>query len=520
MGVTGNYAKSANTIFTISTNHFKTTTRQAPEHLFDKHYTDWPGYSVDSLGVYNGSIDDDNYQRSMDYYGIGFTTGDDFYPYYKERTSSYNGAKVLFLSQLDKFNQIKFGGNFRRYQLDWDNRQFFNEQPYGETYSHNPLFGSAYLQDKLELNDMVVNIGLRFDYFNADVEYWNDPIAKDFRKQTEAKIQWSPRLGISHPVSENAVLHFNYGYLFQIPQAHLMFTNLDGDVNSGYPLIGNPDLEPEKTVYYELGWTQVINDGLRMNVTTYYKDIKNMIGSREAVTESSLNPVTVFSNADYGSCKGFDVALSSLNRGWFNWSVNYSYMIAKGNASDPYEMYYDYITVTEEEQVPLPSREYPLSYDQRHNLTAVTDFRVARGDKHEVLGMTMPDAWGINVLGRYGSGLAFTKTDVAGMRLGSLNGERLPYTLRFDARFNKDFYFSRDARSFLSFFIEVENLFDRRNVVMVYSATGEPDEDGYVSANVNSPSYEEEVRLNELMANDPQNYDHPRQIRVGMEFNF
>jgi outer membrane receptor protein involved in Fe transport len=315
-------------------------------------------------------------------------------------------------------------------------------------------------------------------------------------------------------------LHFNYGYLFQVPNAHLMFTNLDGNINTGYPLLGNPDLEPEKTVYFELGWTQVINDGLRMNVTTYYKDIKNMVGSREVEDEASENPITMFTNADYGSCKGFDVALSSINQGQFNWSVNYSYMIAKGNASDPYEMYYDFIAVTEEERMPLPSREYPLAYDQRHNLTAVTDFRVSRGEKLDVLGMTLPDAWGINLLGRYGSGLAFTKTDVAGKRLGSLNGERLPYTLRFDLRFNKNFYFSREARSFLSFFVEVENLFDRRNVVSVYSATGEPDEDGLIASNVSDPNYAEQVRLYDLLAKNPQNYDHPRQIRMGMEFNF
>lgn len=519
VGVTGNYTRSSKTVITVSANHFRTAWRQAPEHLFDKYYTEWPGYSVDSNGVYNGTIDDSNYNRSMDYLGIGFTSGDDFYPYYLERIATYNGGKLSVLSQLDKYNQIKFGGDIRRYRLQWDNRQFFNEQPYGETYSYRPWYGAAYLQDKIELNDMVVNIGLRLDYFHADVEYWHDPITKDYRKRTSPKVQWSPRLGISHPVSASAVLHFNYGYLFQPPNARLMYTNLEGNTNTGYPLFGNPDLEPEKTVYYELGWTQVINDGLRLNVTTYYKDIKNMIGAREVVTED-LIPFTVFTNSDYGSCKGFDVALNSVNRSYFNWSISYSYMIARGNASDPYEWYYDYFTVEGDERPPLPSREYPLGYDQRHNLTAVTDFRVHRGEKMEVLGWTVPDAWGINLLGRYGSGLAFTKTDVAGNRLGTLNGERMPYTLRFDLRFNKNFYFSRESRSFLSCFIEVENLFDRRNVVEVYTASGEPDDDARLALNVNSPDYEQEKYLYDLLAKDPQHYDHPRQIRVGMEFNF
>jgi outer membrane receptor protein involved in Fe transport len=518
-GIKGNYNKSASTVISISANHFRTSVRQAPEHLFDLHYTQWPGYSEDANGVYTGDIHDSNYNYSPDYYSIGFTSGDDFYPYYLERIATYNGARFSMLSQLDKFNQIKFGGDFRRFRIQWDNRQFFNSLPYGETYDYRPWFAAGYLQDKIELNDMVINIGLRFDYFNADVDYWHDPIVKDYRQHTKAKVQWSPRLGISHPVSENAVLHFNYGYLFQPPRMNLLYANLDGNTNTGYPLFGNPDLDPEKTVYFELGWTQVVSDGLRLNVTTYYKDIKNMIGAREVVTEDAQH-FTVFTNSDYGSSKGFDIALASINRGLFNWSVNYAYMIAKGNASDPYEHYYDYYTVEGDERPPLPSREYPLAFDQRHNLTAVADFRVARGERIKIAGLKMPDAWGINVLGRYGSGMAFTKTDVAGHRLGSLNGERMPYTLRFDARFNKNFYFSSTDRSSLSFFIEVENVFDRRNVVNVYSATGEADDDAHLALNENDPNYEQQVILHELMAKDPQNYDHPRQVRVGLEYNF
>lgn len=519
IGMTGNYNKSANTVISFSTNYFQTQLKRAPEHLFDLYWNQWPGYHEDSLGNYDGWIDDSNYVSAQEYAFIGFTEGDDYYPYYLEWMAAYTGARFSVLSQLDKFNQIKFGGDLRRYKLAWDNRQFFNARPYGETFDAYPWFGAAFLQDKIELNDMVVNIGMRFDYLYTDMEYWHNAITKDYRKKSSAKVQWSPRLGISHPVSENSVLHFNYGYLFQPPNAKVMYFNLQGNLESGWPLIGNPDLDAEKTVYYELGLAQVINDGLRVNLTTYYKDIKNMIGAREVV-DDNLNYYTVFTNSDYGSAKGFDVAVASINTGPFNWSVNYSYMIAKGNASEPYEWYYDYITVLGDDRPPIPTREYPLAYDQRHNLTAVTDFRVPRGENLKVLGWTIPDAWGVNLLARYGSGLAYTRTTADGHRIGELNGERMPYTLRFDMRFNKDFYFSPASRRALSFFVEVENLFDRRNVVDVYSATGEPDDDGYVTLNVNSPTYQQEKFWHDLLAKDPQHYDHPRQLRVGMEFNF
>ncbi len=518
LGVKADYNKSANTVLSASANYFRTKTRQAPESLFDLHWDQWPGYMVNDSGEYNGWIDDSNYVINPDdYLGIGFTTGDDYYPYFLERIASYTGGKFSVLSQVDKFNQIKFGGDLRRYELHWDNRQFFNAKPYGETYDANPWFGAGYLQDKIELVDMIVNLGIRFDYLYSDVSYWHNPFTKDFKKKSKAKVQWSPRLGISHPVSENSVLHFNYGYLFQPPTARLMYTNLQGDLETGYPLIGNPDLEAEKTIYYELGLSQVMGDNLRLNLTTYYRDIKNMIGAREVIDEN-LNHYTVFTNSDYGSAKGFDLSVSSIRGRLFNWSMNYSYLIARGNASDPYEWYYDYYTV-ESNPPTIPTREYPLAYDQRHSLTAVADFRVHRGQKLDFLGWNVPDAWGVNLLARYGSGLTYTKTDTQGFRLGALNGEHMPYTLRCDLRFNKNFYFAPAGGSFLSLFVEVENLFDRRNIVEVYPSTGEPDNDA-ATPEILVSSIPEESLWRELYDRDPQHYDHPRQLRVGMEFNF
>jgi outer membrane receptor protein involved in Fe transport len=297
-----------------------------------------------------------------------------------------------------------------------------------------------------------------------------------------------------------------------------MYSGLEGNL-SGYPLIGNPDLDAEKAIYYELGLSQMLNDDLRINLTTYYRDIQNMVGAREIVDQKG-NIFTVFTNSDYGSVKGVDFAIESTRCGNFNWSVNYSYMIARGNASDPYDWYYDYYTIENDDRPPIPTREYPLSYDQTHSLAAVADFRVGRNEKTQIMGWSVPDAWGINMLARFGSGLAYTRTDKNGRRIGALNAEQMPYILRFDMRFNKDFYFTRSNRTFLSFFVEVENLFDRRNVVNVYTSTGEPNDDGFVAQNVNSATYQQEVEWTRLMANDPQNYDHPRQVRVGLVFNF
>jgi len=514
VGVKTDYNKSANTIISLYANRFSTTMKAAPEHLFDLHWSEWPGYLEDEDGNYIGWIQDSNYNASTDYSSLGFTDDDDYWPYYLDRQSEYTGGGFSLLSQLDKYNQIKMGGELRKYMLKWDNRQFYNVNPYGETYAAHPWKGNAYIQDKVELVDMVINLGLRLDYFNSDIEYWEDTFAKTTRIESDAKVQVSPRLGISHPVSVSSVLHFNYGWLFEPPETDLLYTNLQGDLNTGYPVIGNPDLEAEKTIYYELGWTQLINQEMKLTFTTYYRDIKDLIGTRKVVDEKG-NIYTIFENNDYGSVKGFDISFTSLNRRFLNWSANYTYMIAKGNASDPYEYYYAYYTQDSEDETFIPQREYPLSYDQRHNLTIILDFRVPRGESFNFMGLNLPDSWGINLLSKFGSGMPYTRIGKDGST-GELNGERMPYTLRFDLRFDKQFYLSSANSNFVTLFAEVENLFDRRNVVSVYENTGEADDNGSLSVNES----EQEQYWKTLLSHDPQNYTSPREVRIGMSYNF
>jgi hypothetical protein len=127
----------------------------------------------------------------------------------------------------------------------------------------------------------------------------------------------------------------------------------------------------------------------------------------------------------------------------------------------------------------------------------------------------MPSAWGLNTILSYGSGMPYTRTDNLGNRIGTPNSGRLPAYYRVDMRFVKDFFlgFAKDTR--LSFFVEVENLFDRRNIINVYSNTGLPDDDGQGWS-----LSEEDQEEYDLLVKDPQNFDIPRTIRWGFEYVF
>lgn len=522
-GLKANYNITEKSVLGVSYNHFYTQTKQAPEHLFDLHWSEWPGYSEDSNGVYNGTIHEDNMQLAEEYFYTGFTYGDDFYPLYRDRVTRYDAVAALYTNQVDKYHQLRVGTEFRFYDLLWDDKQFFNTFPYGEYYKHKPVYSTVYAQEKLELRNLIVNAGLRWDYLNSEVDYWPDVLNKTDNPQVKSssKSQLSPRLGVSHPISENAVIRFNYGYYFQAPIFQYLYMNPDGAVNTGYPLVGNPDLKPEKTVSYELGLNTMISRDIRLDITVYYKDIENLVASR-ALPDSHLI-VTKFVNEDYASAKGFDVTIEKVSHGNFSGALTYSYMIAKGNASSAYDTYRYYITDPDNE---IPLQEYPLDFDQRHTATMTLDYRVPRDWRGKLFGITIPGAWGVNFTGHYGSGLPYTSSDDKGLQLEThVNDGRMPTVYSVDMRFNKDFYLRNNM--FLSFFCEVENLFDRRNIIDVYSNTGRPDDDGREHGDTSDPdgpdgpgTVEDVNRLYRLMAVDPQNYSTPRTVRVGLEFNF
>ncbi len=517
IGFSGNYAFSERAILSMSYNRFYTETWSGPAHLKDVHWSQWPGYSENT--IYSS-----NYGNNVDYSDeaqvTGFTAGDDFDPTYSYRESQYNSFVASMITQVNKANQIKTGMEYRKYSVKWDFKQFYNSSPYGESYTSRPTYASFYVEDKLEYSDFVVNLGLRFDYRDADIAYNTAPgEAESVYKEADSKSRLSPRLGLSFPVSERSVVHFNYGIYYQVPKYTYLYTNLQGDVTSGLPLLGNPDLNPEETISYELGLDHMISNRLRADVTAYHKDINDLVTTREYAVYNG-SPVTRFVNEDYGSVTGIDLSMELMPvNSYFSGSVSYGFMIAKGNGSTAYDPYYTYITSSTDTLAPVS--EYSLDFDQRHTITAVLSYRVPSDWKGRLFGLKLPGAWGLSMVGYYGSGLPYTKTDVDGNRLGDRNEGRLPASYTVDMRFNKDFSFGQvHGQKTLTFFVEVDNLFNRRNVLDVYSRTGLPDDDAQMAGQGLELSADDLTYYNTLYDNDPLNYSPPRTVRTGLEFSF
>ena len=377
---------------------------------------------------------------------------------------------------------------------------------YHENYTKYPYEVSAYVQDKMEYGMFIVNAGVRFDYFEPNSSMpadWrnpednpNFPGAGEF-VEADPKFQFSPRLGCSFPISDEGAIHFAYGHFFQIPRFENLYLNSSFFVEKGrglYTVTGNPDLEPERRVNYELGVQQVLYPEVVLDFTLYYADIRNLLGV-EIIETYDKYQYAKFINRDYGNVRGFVMSLEKRFADHFGATIDYTYQIAEGNSSDPRAVFQDNQT---DPPVESEKRVVPLDWDQRSTLNFS-------------LNVGTPDNWNVGLIGRIGSGMPYTRDRQRTIDVRFENDGREPATYVFDLRAEKEL---RIWGANVTTFLLIYNLLDRKNEYSVYATTGRATYD------LNVLYAGEVIGLNtidEYIA-DPSMYSAPREIRLGFRF--
>ncbi len=422
---------------------------------------------------------------------------------FEERKNTISTLKFDITSQATKTHQFKAGVEVKQLDL----RYFYVGAPYSPKpeyyhYAHKPLEGAAYLQDKMEFEDwgLVVNAGLRVDYMDTKAKYFGDPTKPTTAelRDAEKKIHISPRLGFAHPVTDRAVLHFAYGHFYQVPDYQYLyyFENQD-DPNYPYPdlsiygiysWVGNANLKPEKTIAYELGVQTRLSRDVALDVTVYYKDIFDYT----ALQRFMATPTSYwrYVNMDYANAKGVEVSLEKRFSNFFGGTLNYTYSRAEGNAANVSSHYNDWYSFSVFKTYP-PKKTVTMDWDQTHTMNFVLDFG-------------KPGNWALNVVGNYGSGLPYTPVSSRGLRLDEPNSARRPWTMTVNLRGQKIF---RLMGMELTLYADVNNLFNKRNVLYVYGDTGKPDA---------SSDWDE----TQDFVSRPQYLGPPRTLELGLSVGF
>jgi len=449
-----------------------------------------------------------------------------------DRYDRYSDSHILqwsLASQLSPHHKVGVGVEGRKHEIHTHNMSIMNRNtvetdstgallfvigypdlgaPGHQAYTKEPYEFSAYAQDKVEYDIMIINAGVRFDYFYPNSSYpydlRNPTKNPDFpnagrMKDASAKMQISPRLGVSFPITDQGIIHFSYGHFFQIPSFENLYYNSSYLVTASSGLsniIGNPDLEPQRTVMYELGLQQVLFSNVGLDFTVYYRDIRNLLGMEILSTYEGFK-FTRFVNRDYANVKGFILSLDRRFADFFSIKLDYTYQLAEGNASDPYSVYYNNQT---DPPIETNKKTVPLNWDQRSTLNVSAT-------------VGEPGNWNVGAIFQYGSGFPYTEDVRVSNGLRFENGGTKPSTMNLDLRAEKTFSLHGVN---LTFFTLIYNALDRKNENGVDAASGRANIDLFTNLAGRI------VGLNTLeqYVNNPANFSAPRQIRVGCTVDF
>jgi len=446
--------------------------------------------------------------------------------WFNRRTSSQI-FKGDLTSQLSRVVEIKVGAQAR---LDDIYRRYYSYDtqtgtPFGFDLNVNPRELSAYAQTKLEFKSLIVNAGLRLDYFDSDgvlpidsrdpdvlapikpEHRWKDadgdghiddgePFVDadssgawstgeaysdvdgdgkyDLSEKTDANLfteterrafwyskaspkwQVSPRIGLGYPISDRGVIHVSYGHFFQVPKLEDLFNNPEYRMNSGTGLVntlmGNPDLQPQETISYEIGLQQELTDDFGVTVNFYFRDIRNLISADKVILTYDQRKYAMYINRDYANTRGVTLSFEKRYSQMWLANVDYTFQIAEGNASDPNAAFYARQGDSEPEV-----RLLRLNWDQRHSLNA----NVTVGNL---------DQWGVSLNARLGSGLPYTPSDDQGnLGVATPNSETKPFTQMYDLKLYQNLQL---AGLKFNVYAKLDNVFDIMNEYGVYGDTG------------------------------------------------
>ena len=475
---------------------------------------------------------DTNYvhDKYLENYGSGFFTGGQQKDH-SILTTIDTTAKFDVTWQINHNHNLKLGlmGIFHGIDRQWrsirnkyegesiagdlyEPEVFGDTTVYADIYTVNPKEAAIYIQDKMEFDEMVVNLGLRYDYFDPESSYPSD--RRNPANQLDlpdsmmsafpnAPIisQFSPRFGFAYQLGNQAVLHFSYGHFFQMPPFYSMYQNHSFLVSpSDYQTtMGNVLLEPEKTITYEIGLWQEITRGVSLDIALFYRDIYNLLSTKIISTYNQIE-YGLYSNKDYGNARGLEVKLD-LGYGPITGMVNYTLQYTRGNADNPTQTF----DRAGNNMDPV-NRFIPMSWDQRHTLNGTVMFNGKN--------------YGGSLTAYYNSGSPYTFTPQSESVLSRINlypnNDYKPSTSTIDATFYYKFKLMGKLKGNLN--LTIYNLTDQLNENWVNEQTGraytavirETDLAGHRS---DFNNYEDRIK-------NPSMFSSPRNIKLALGINF
>jgi len=353
-----------------------------------------------------------------------------------------------------------------------------------------PLKTSGFIEDQITYKGIIISGGLRFDLFmpnslyrlpRTDNQFTAISGADSLFAKSTNKFQVSPRINVTYPITDQSFFRITYGLFFEMPLLTYMYDNFGTEVLRAGNILGNPNLDAQRTNKYEVNYTQQINDEIKLSTSVFYDDVYNQLGVIYVPTVPS--PYFQYSVDEYGNSRGIEFEFSkSPQKDHIGIELNYTISWVDGTSDgstsnanaviDPYSG-----------KTAFPLATYPLSRDIRNRIKGYAYLTWGNNQGPSIGGIQPLENSLISANMSWRSGSPYTKTDKNGNPLGETNAERFPSFWTVDLRLSKSF-FLKDwfgdgfKNTHIEFYVDISNVLNRRAVAYFYTATGDPIDDG------------------------------------------
>ncbi|MFC2085890.1 carboxypeptidase-like regulatory domain-containing protein [Bacteroidota bacterium] len=429
-----------------------------------------------------------------------------------------------------------------------------------------PLRGGLFGTGQFRYRGLIANLGLRLEYWAPGKYVDNliedpqapilDSIREDYLNETTSlfgyrfKFRLLPKIRVSFPIKDNQVMFFNYGHSTQLPHPTFIYTGLDPyfQDRSYFSQLGNPNLNPEVDISYELGLRNQITANDALSITAFWRDKFDFITVENIrIPDATGREVSrAFRiNGDFARIRGLEITYLKRVARWFQGQLIGSLSKATGLSSTNNDALSQFLESGNIDN----TFETPLAWDRPLDLKA--NFTFSRGDGEPMWGIPGFKKFQLYVSTNYRSGRRYTPVVFVGNAENPFTGEldwRPNYETVSDpaARYSQigtawwwaDLALQRRFDVFgndLVFKIEVTNLFNQNNSVIVNPVTGsaypvvDPETTDFaalrgdpnydVDNGVRDPRYDDPTSSG-LPPYNPARYLEQRHVTLGLSYKF
>jgi outer membrane receptor for ferrienterochelin and colicin len=411
--------------------------------------------------------------------------------------------------QADRYNRLRFGGEFTQYAIDYWSTEL-TSAGFQDAYKEKPIRWNGFVEDRLDLGDVVVVGGVRYDYYDSRASRPNgfpaistmpgfdpeNPTALFKRDESHSYV--SPHVQVSFPVTDRTNFRLSYAHQVQAPDLGAILTGINVDINRSNPnQVYGADLDFGRTIAFEFGVRHAFNDDMVLDIAAYNRDVLSDAAGRtvsipDPTAQNSLTEVRVLTNADFGNTRGIDVRLDRRFGNYFSGTLAYTFQQAKNTGDDPIT-YLGFgsriVSQLGGGNSPPPQGILTTSSNRPHTLAFAGSLSFPADFRQGTTVGSIFRNFGVYVTGRYASGTAYTgcvntaqnsvllAVDAgtsnpcsSGDFTSEYNGLRLPAFKALDARFTKGFGLGGLN---LTAYADVRNILNFTNIIRLFQGNGD-----------------------------------------------